>query len=78
METPTATPTPTVCRSCGGRVIRWGKDRGFQRWRCKACGASQTDLPVRPMGSMRIDPERAALILGMLTEGSSIRAANSA
>jgi hypothetical protein len=27
------------------------------------------------MGSMRIDPERAALILGMLTEGSSIRSA---
>ncbi len=75
METATATPAPTVCRSCGGRVIRWGKDRGFQRWRCKACGASQTDLPVRPMGSMRIDPERAALILGMLTEGSSIRSA---
>jgi transposase-like protein/IS1 family transposase len=75
METPTATPAPTACRSCGGRVIRWGKDKGVQRWRCKGCGATFADRPARPMGSMRIDPERAALILGMLTEGSSIRSA---
>jgi transposase-like protein/IS1 family transposase len=76
MDTPTPT-TPTTCREpeCSGRMIRWGKDKGVQRWRCKDCGATFADRPVNPMGSMRIDPERAALILGMLTEGSSIRSA---
>ena len=50
--------------------------RAVQRWRCKACGRRlRPTVPVRPMGSMRIDPERAALILGLLTEGSSIRSA---
>jgi transposase-like protein/IS1 family transposase len=77
MDATTTTPTPTTCREpeCSGRVIRWGKDKGVQRWRCKDCGATFADRPVNPMGSMRIDPERAALILGMLTEGSSIRSA---
>jgi transposase-like protein/IS1 family transposase len=73
METTNPTPAAPKCRACSGRVIRWGKDRGHQRWRCKSCGATHTDLPARSMGSMRIDPERAVLILGMLTEGSSIR-----
>lgn len=77
MDATTPNPTPTTCREpeCCGRVIRWGKDKGVQRWRCKDCGATFADRPARPMGSMRIDPERAALILGMLTEGSSIRSA---
>jgi transposase-like protein/IS1 family transposase len=70
-----ATPTPTACREpeCSGRLIRWGKDRGFQRWACKACRVTFTALPPRPMGTMRLSVEKATLCLAMLTEGSSIR-----
>jgi len=70
-----AATTPTACREpeCSGRVIRWGKDRGFQRWRCKECGATFAEIPERPMGSMRLSQEKATLCLSMLTEGSSIR-----
>src|SRR3954468_2209581 len=72
---PAAAPTPTACREpeCSGRLIRWGKDRGFQRWRCKACGATFAEIPPRPMGSMRLPMDKATLCLSMLTEGSSIR-----
>jgi IS1 family transposase/transposase-like protein len=71
----TATLTPTACREpeCSGRVIRWGKDRGAQRWRCKACGVTFTPRPPRPMGTMRLPIDKATLCLSMLTEGSSIR-----
>lgn len=70
-----ATPTPTACREpeCSGRLIRWGKDRGFQRWRCKECGATFAEIPERPMGTMRLPVDKATLCLSMLTEGSSIR-----
>lgn len=72
MATTTFTPTP-VCRECAGRMIRWGKVRGFQRWRCKACGVTFIPRPPRPLGAMRLPLDKAVLCLSMLTEGSSIR-----
>jgi IS1 family transposase/transposase-like protein len=75
MSTPTPAPIQPApkCRVCSGRTIRWGWDRAFQRWRCKSCGATWADIPAKPLGRMRIDPERAKLCLSLLTEGSSIR-----
>jgi len=69
-SSPSSTP---ACRKCSGRVIRWGKDRGFQRWRCKSCGSTWADVPARPLGTMRLDLDRATLCISLLTEGSSIR-----
>ena len=72
-----AAPTPTVapvCRSCGGRTIAWGKDQeGNARRKCKACGKTFGLIPERPLGSMRLDMDKAVLCLSLLTEGSSIR-----
>jgi transposase-like protein/IS1 family transposase len=52
-----------------------GKDRkGQQRWKCRSCGATITSNEQRPLGDMRIDLDRAALVLSMLLEGMSIRA----
>ena len=73
MEATTQSPAAPKCRACSGRMIRWGKDRGFQRWRCKSCGATFAELPERPMGSMRLSLEKATLCLNLLTEGCSIR-----
>lgn len=52
-----------------------GKDRhGRQRWKCRKCGGTFTSNETRPLGDMRIDMDRAVLVLGMLLEGMSIRA----
>ncbi|HXU29568.1 MAG TPA: hypothetical protein VN851_03235 [Thermoanaerobaculia bacterium] len=69
-------PNAPTCPSCSGRAIRWGKDRaGNQRYKCKACGAAFADIPVRPLGRMRLSIEKATLCVSLLTEGSSIRSA---
>jgi IS1 family transposase/transposase-like protein len=73
---PTIAPEGTACRSCGGRTIGWGKDRnGNTRRRCKACGVTVALVPARPLGAMRLDMDKAVLILSLLTEGTSIRSA---
>ena len=74
-ETPnTPTPAAPACRSCGGRTIGWGKDReGNARRKCKACGATFGIIPERPLGSMRLDLDKATTCLSLLVEGSSIR-----
>jgi IS1 family transposase/transposase-like protein len=70
-----ATPsTAPACRTCGGRTIRWAKDRkGNVRHLCKVCGVTFGDIPPRPLGRMRLDPAKATLCLSLLTEGNSIR-----
>jgi IS1 family transposase/transposase-like protein len=72
MATTTPNPPP-ACRECSGRTIRWGKVRGFERWRCKECGVTFIPRPPRPLGAMRLPLDKATLCLSMLTEGSSIR-----
>jgi transposase-like protein len=75
METPANSTAPS-CRTCGGRTIGWGKDRdGNQRRKCVACKATYGIIPARPLGTMRIDLDRAVLVLSLLTEGTSIRSA---
>lgn len=74
METPANSSASPVCRSCGGRTIGWGKDQdGNPRRRCKSCGKTFGIIPARPLGSMRLDMDKAVLCLSMLTEGASIR-----
>src|SRR5437763_17061185 len=77
MNAPPATttaPEGTACRSCGGRTIGWGEDRaGNTRRRCKACGVTGALVPVRPLGTMRLDMDKPVRVLYLLTEGSSIR-----
>jgi transposase-like protein len=73
MDTPSHSPV-TPCRSCGGPTIGWGKDRaGHPRRHCKACKATFGIIPERPLGTMRLDMDKAELCLKLLTEGSSIR-----
>lgn len=76
MDVTPPTPESPVCRTCGGRTISWGKDRdGNPRRKCKSveCGATFGIIPERPLGSMRLDMDKAVLCLSMLTEGASIR-----
>src|SRR5436190_2146180 len=52
-----------------------GHDRkGNQRFRCLGCGKTWVEETVKPIGDMRISMKDAAIALGMLLEGMSIRA----
>lgn len=64
------------CSNCESPTVRWGKDRhGNQRHRCKSCGVTVTDAPKNPLAPMRLPMDRAVLVLSLLVEGMSIRAA---
>lgn len=58
------------------KLKKHGKDRkGCQRWKCRNCGSTVTNSDhARPLGDMRIDEDKAEMILRMLLEGMSIRA----
>lgn len=52
-----------------------GKDRkGNQRYKCRRCNATFVSEDNRPLGDMRLDMDKACIVLGMLLEGLSIRA----
>jgi transposase-like protein/IS1 family transposase len=68
------TSPAVACRSCYGPVIKWGKDaHGNPRRYCKACKVSFSIVPPRPLGTMRLDLDKAELCVKLLAEGSSIR-----
>ncbi len=53
-----------------------GKDRkGNQRYKCLACGKLFADTQPNPLGDMRIPLDKAKLVLRLMVEGSSVRAA---
>ena len=65
-------PTPP-CPRCGvERTIRWGSFSGRQRWRCKGCGRTFSDLTATPMAyTKRL--ECWVAFGGCLITGSSVR-----
>lgn len=66
------------CPACHAETTtRWGRTAaGHPRHRCTVCGKTWTDTPpASPIAPMRLPFDRAALILGLLVEGVSIRSA---
>lgn len=54
-----------------------GRDRkGQQRYRCRDCGKLFVSDERRPLGDMRVDQDKAVMVLNMLLEGMSIRASS--
>lgn len=47
---------------------------GAQRFKCKDCGKRFVEEKSKPLGSMRVDVDKAMMVIGMLLEGMSIRA----
>ena len=47
---------------------------GAQRFKCKDCGKRFIEEKPKPLGKMRVDIDKAMLVIGMLLEGMSIRA----
>jgi len=66
------------CPSCHSDITsKWGRTKaGNQRYRCSECERTFTDSPApSPIAPMRIPFDRAVMILSMLAEGMSVRAA---
>ncbi len=63
------------CPTCQSEARRFGKDRdGNQRYQCVTCRKTFSDRPARPLGTMRIDLDKALVCLHHLIEGTSVRA----
>ena len=47
---------------------------GAQRFKCKDCSKRFVEEKSKPLGNMRVDVDKAMMVVGMLLEGMSIRA----
>lgn len=58
------------------KLSKHGKDRkGNQRWKCVNCSVTVVnDSHKRPLGDMRLEMDKAVVVLQMILEGLSIRA----
>ncbi len=64
-----------LCPTCQTEARKFGKDRaGHQRFQCVTCKATFADRPVKPLGDMRLDMDKAVSVLHHLLEGVSVRA----
>lgn len=63
------------CSSCESTNFkRFGKDRnGNQRYRCLACGVTFLEPRDKPLDEMRLQMNKALLVLQLLVEGNSVR-----
>src|SRR6267142_1585168 len=65
------------CPTCQNEARKFGKDRyGNQRYQCLTCRKTFSDVPVKPLDEKRIPLYKALDVLGLLTEGMSIRASS--
>ena len=63
-----------VCHNCKCDCKRFGFHKGFQRYRCRQCGKTFSDIPERPLDALRIPPEKALQVVNMMVEGVGVRA----
>jgi transposase-like protein len=63
------------CPTCRAEGRKFGKDRhGNQRFQCMTCRKTFSERPARPLGTMRLDTDKALQVLQLLLEGMSVRA----
>jgi len=53
---------------------KFGFHKGFQRFRCKQCNRTFSDIPIRPLDDLRVAPEKAFQVINLLAEGVGVRA----
>ena len=63
--------------ACGHAEFQnYGKNRkGQQRYRCNNCRHVWFDAEPKPLGDMRVETDKAKMVLRLLVEGSSVRSA---
>ena len=55
-------------------MVKFGFKKGFQRYQCRVCKRTQSDIPENPLGNLRVPFEKAAQVVALLCEGTGIRA----
>jgi transposase-like protein len=66
---------PPACSACGeSHPYRWGRQAGLQRYRCRSCGHTYTQLSQTPLARLRLK-ERWLLYSQALIDGLSVRKA---
>jgi transposase-like protein/IS1 family transposase len=63
-----------TCHRCQTQAFKFGIQNGFQRYRCKTCKRTFSDIPSRPLDTLRVEPAKAYQVIHMLVEGVGIRA----
>lgn len=63
-----------TCHNCHVQCSKIGFQNGFQRYRCKQCKRSFSDIPAKPLDNLRVPFEKAAQITHLLVEGVGVRA----
>lgn len=63
-----------TCHNCKIDCHRIGFQNGFQRYRCKQCRKSYSDIPLKPLDNLRVPFDKAVQIVHLLVEGVGVRA----
>lgn len=63
-----------TCHNCQSVAYKFGFFKGWQRFRCKTCGRTFTDIPKRPLDELRVEPAKAYQVITLLCEGLGVRA----
>jgi transposase-like protein/IS1 family transposase len=63
-----------TCHNCKTKCSRFGIQNGFQRYQCKQCKRTFSDIPVKPLDNLRLPFEKAVQVVHLLCEGVGIRA----
>lgn len=64
------------CAHCGSEnIVRWGMNRGLQRFRCKCCGKTFNELTGTPLARMR-KLEQLGLYAQSMLDGDTLRQAS--
>jgi transposase-like protein/IS1 family transposase len=64
-----------TCHNCQRVACKFGfNPQGLQRYRCKQCGKTFSDIPARPLDDLRVSPDKAFIVINLLCEGTGIRA----
>ncbi len=64
-----------TCHNCSSLCKKFGKfgPKRIQRWRCKLCKKTFSEVQEKPLDDMRISLDRAEMCLKLLLEGMSMR-----
>lgn len=55
-------------------MVKFGVRNGFQRYQCRVCKRTRSDIPENPLVNLRVPFEKAVQVVHLLCEGMGIRA----
>ena len=55
-------------------MVKFGFKKGHQRYQCKICKRTKSDVPVNPLNNLRVPMDKAVQVVSLLCESMGIRA----